>query len=81
MHIDKYVIAEVDPQKNDAGGLYYDLTADWKSELQSDGWLPHDLPAYQIGIETYLPVLGIGLFTMVALLFYAINLLPDFEEF
>ena len=58
LHVSKYVIAEVDSNKNDAGDLYYDLEPEWKRELQSEGLLPSSLPAYQIGIESYLPAIG-----------------------
>ena len=59
LHVSKYVIAEVDSNKNDAGEIYYELTPEWKRELQSEGWLPSSLPAYQIGIGSYLPAIGL----------------------
>lgn len=59
LHVNKYVIAEVDSNKNDAGEIYYELTPEWKRELQSEGWLPSSLPAYQIGIGSYLPAIGL----------------------
>ena len=71
VHVSKYVIAEVDAQKNDAGETYYDLSPEWKSELQADGLLPASLPAYQIGIGSYLPAVGLVLL-FVAYIFYAI---------
>ena len=58
LHVSKYVIAEVDSNKNDAGELYYELSPEWKRELQSQGWLPSSLPAYQIGMGSYLPAIG-----------------------
>ena len=59
LHVSKYVIAEVDSNKNDAGEMYYELSPEWKRELQSEGWLPSSLPAYQIGIGSYLPAIGL----------------------
>jgi len=59
LHVSKYVIAEVDSNKNDAGEIYYELSPEWKRELQSEGWLPSSLPAYQIGIGSYLPAIGL----------------------
>ena len=59
LHVSKYVIAEVDSNKNDAGDIYYELSPEWRRELQSEGWLPSSLPAYQIGIGSYLPAIGL----------------------
>ena len=59
LHVSKYVIAEVNGEKNDAGETYYELTPEWKRELQSEGWLPASLPAYQIGVGSYLPAIGL----------------------
>lgn len=59
LHVSKYVIAEVDGNKNDAGEIYYKLSPEWRSELQHEGWLPSSLPAYQIGIGSYLPAIGL----------------------
>ena len=61
LHVSKYVIAEVNSEKNDAGKTYYELTPEWKRELQSEGWLPSSLPAYQIGVGSYLPAIGLVL--------------------
>ena len=50
LHVSKYVIAELNTEKNDAGEIYYEMTPEWKRELQSEGWLPSSLPTYQIGV-------------------------------
>ena len=59
LHVSKYVIAEVDSNKNDAGEIYYELSPEWRRELQSEGLLPSSLPVYQIGIGSYLPAIGL----------------------
>ena len=61
IHIDRYVVATVDSQKNDAGSNYYELDSEWKEGLQSEGYLPALLPEYQIGMDSYLPAIGLGL--------------------
>ena len=61
LHVSKYVIAEVNDQKNDAGDQYYELSQEWKKELQSIDLLPESLPEYQIGMDSYLPAIGLGL--------------------
>ena len=71
VHVSKYVIAEVDDQKNDAGDSYFELSPEWKSELQTEGSLPASLPAYQIGIGSYLPAIGLVLL-FVAYIVYVI---------
>ena len=59
LHVSKYVIAEVNTDMNDAGETYYELSPEWRRELQSEGWLPLSLPTYQIGVGSYLPAIGL----------------------
>ena len=61
IHVDRYVIAEVNPQKNDAGDTYWELDKEWTKELQAIDLLPASLPEYQIGMDSYLPAIGLGL--------------------
>ena len=61
LYVSKYVIAEVNAGKNDAGDQYYELDQDWKEELQSLQLLPASLPKYQIGMDSYWPAIGLGL--------------------
>ena len=61
LHVSKYVIAEVNADKNDAGDQYYELDQAWKEELQSINLLPASLPKYQIGMDSYWPAIGLGL--------------------
>ena len=59
IYVDRYVIAEVNTEANDAGDTYYELNPEWKAELQGQGWLPRQLPTYTIGIDSYLPAIGL----------------------
>ncbi len=59
IYVDRYVIAEVNSEANDAGDTYYELDPPWKAELQGQGWLPQKLPTYTIGIDSYLPSIGL----------------------
>lgn len=61
LHVSKYIIAEVNAGRNDAGDQYYELDQDWKEELQSVKLLPASLPKYQIGMDSYWPAIGLGL--------------------
>jgi hypothetical protein len=61
IHVDRYVIAEVNTQKNDAGDKYWELDQEWTKDLQSIDLLPASLPKYQIGMDSYLPAIGLGL--------------------
>ena len=61
LHVSKYIIAEVNGGRNDAGVRYYELGQDWKEELQSVNILPDSLPKYQIGMDSYWPAIGLGL--------------------
>ena len=61
VYIDRYVIAEVNNQTNDAGERYYELDEEWKEGLQAEGLLPNSLPPYQIGLDSYLPAAGLVL--------------------
>ena len=61
IHVDRYIIAQVNPEKNDAGDTYWELSQEWTKELQSIDLLPASLPNYQIGMDSYLPAIGLGL--------------------
>ena len=61
LHVSKYIIAEVNGGRNDAGDQYYELDQNWKEELQSVKLLPTSLPKYQIGMDSYWPAIGLGL--------------------
>lgn len=61
LHVSKYIIAEVNADRDDAGDRYYELDQDWKEELQSVNLLPASLPKYQIGMDSYWPAIGLGL--------------------
>ena len=61
IHVDRYVIAQVNPERNDAADKYWELSQEWTKELQSIDHLPASLPEYQIGMDSYLPAIGLGL--------------------
>ena len=73
LHVSKYVIAEVDSNKNDAGEIYYELSPEWRRDLQSEGRLPSSLPAYQIGIGSYLPAIGLILLFAAYVVFVVVG--------
>ena len=57
--VDSYVLAKVEPGSTKPGESYYDLNADLTKALQTEGKIPNPTPTYQIGLDSYLPTVGL----------------------
>ena len=57
--VDSYVLAELNPNTNEAGDIYYELDSEQIQVLQQEQQLPNPTPTYEIGMDTYLPALGL----------------------
>ena len=57
--VDSYVLAELNPNTNEAGDIYYELDSEQIQVLQQEQKLPNPTPTYEIGMDTYLPALGL----------------------
>ena len=59
IRVDRYVLAEVEPGSTKPGESYYDLNDSQTKWLQSEGKIPNPTPSYQIGLDSYLPAVGL----------------------
>ena len=57
--VDSYVLAELNPNTNEAGDIYYELDSEQIQVLQQEQQLPNPTPTHEIGMGTYLPALGL----------------------
>ena len=57
--VNSYVLAELNPNTDEAGDIYYELDSKQIQLLQQEQKLHNPTPTYEIGIETYLPALGL----------------------
>lgn len=57
--VDSYVLAELNPNTDEAGDIYYELDNEQIQLLQQEQKLPNPTPTYEIGMDTYLPALGL----------------------
>lgn len=57
--VDSYVLAELNPNTNEAGTIYNELESEQIQVLQQEQKLPNPTPTYEIGMDTYLPAIGL----------------------
>ena len=57
--VDSYVLAELNPNTNEAGTIYNELESEQIQVLQQEQKLPNLTPTYEIGMDTYLPAIGL----------------------
>lgn len=57
--VDSYALAELNPNTNEAGDIYYELDSEQIQVLQQEQKLPNPTPTHEIGMDTYLPALGL----------------------
>lgn len=59
IEVTDYVLAELNPKKEEAGDVYDELDAGKIQHLQQEQTLPDPTPTDEIGMDTYLPSLGL----------------------
>ena len=59
IEVTDYVLAELNSNTDEAGDIYYELDSRQIQLLQQEQKLPNPMPTYEIGMETYLPALGL----------------------
>ena len=59
IEVTDYVLAELNSNTDEAGDVYYELDAEKIQLLQREQTLPNPTPTYEIGMDTYLPALGL----------------------
>ena len=57
------MLAELNPNTDEAGDIYYELDSEQIQLLQQEQKLPNPTPTHEIGMDTFLP--AIGLFALV----------------
>ena len=57
--VDSYVLAELNPNTDEAGDIYYELDNEQIQLLQQEQKLPNPTPTHEIGMDTYLPAIGL----------------------
>ena len=57
--VDSYVLAELNPNTGEAGDVYYELDSEQIQVLQQEQKLPNPTPTHEIGMDTYLPAIGL----------------------
>ncbi|EAU74180.1 hypothetical protein RS9916_31772 [Synechococcus sp. RS9916] len=57
--VDSYVLAELNANTDEAGDIYYELDSEQIQLLQQEQKLPNPTPTHEIGMDTYLPAIGL----------------------